>query len=82
MTRWDNITRWRAKDLWAGAFGQKGRVPLGRKPHYGSLLSSEIGTSAAYKPARGVGSSHSGWAEVAVEFPFEAVLGKTHRTGF
>ena len=36
MTRRDSRTRWRAKDLWTGAFCQKGRVPLGRKPRYGS----------------------------------------------
>ena len=82
MTRWDSITRWRAKDLWTGAFCQKGRVPLGRKSRYGLWLSSEIGTWAAYKLARGDGSNHSGRAQVAVEFPFEAVLGKTHRTEF
>ena len=82
MTRWDSTTRWRAKDLWTGAFCQKGRVPLGRKSLYGLLLSSEIGTLTAYKLARGVGLSHSGWAKIAAEFPFEAVLGKTHRTEF
>jgi len=82
MTRWDNTTRWRAKDLWTGAFCQTGRVPLGRKSLYGSLLSSEIGTLAAYKLALGAGLNHSGRAKVAVEFPFEAVLGKTHRTEF
>jgi len=66
-----------------GAFCQKGGVPFGRKSRYGSLLSSEIGTLTAYnKLARGVGSSHSGWAKVAAEFPFEAILGKTHRTEF
>jgi len=46
------------------------------------LLSPEIWTLTAYKPVRGDGSSHSGWVKVAVEFPFEAVLGKTHRTEF
>ena len=82
MTRRENTTRWRAKDLWTGAFCQKGRVPLGRESLYGLLLSSEIGTYAAYKLARGIGLSHSGRAKVATEFPFEAVLGKTHRTEF
>ena len=82
MTRRDNTTRWRAKDLWTGAFCQKKGVLLGRKSHYGLLLSSEIGTYAAYKLARGVGLSRSGRAKVAAEFPFEAVLGKTHRTEF
>ena len=82
MTRRDNITRWRAKDLWTGAFCQKRGVPLGQKSYYGLLLSSEIGTLAVYKLALGVGSNHSGRAKVAAEFPFEAVLGKTHRTEF
>ena len=82
MTRRDNITRWRAKDLWTGAFCQKKGVPLGRKSLYGLWLSSEIGTLAAYKLARGASSSRSGPTKVAVEFPFEAVLGKTHRTEF
>ena len=82
MTRRDHLTRGRAKDLWTGAFCQKRGVPLGRKSLYGSWLSSEIGTYAAYKLARGVGLSHSGRAKVATDFPFEAVLGKTHRTEF
>ncbi len=82
MTQRDNITCWRAQDLWTGAFCQKGRVPLRRKSLYGLWLSSEIGIWAAYKLARGVGSNHSGRVKVAAGFPFEAVRGKPHRTEF
>jgi hypothetical protein len=57
-------------------------VPLGRKSDYGSKLSSEIGTLVASKPRRGERYSRSAEVKVAAEFPFEAVLGKTHRTEF
>jgi hypothetical protein len=66
-------------------------VPLGRKSLYGSsLLSSEIGTEASYKPVGGGGmrvSRLSSCQLVKVEgeypyFQFEAVLGKTRRTEF
>jgi len=80
MTRRDNITRWRAKDLWTGlswetsvsAFPRGGLV---RKDHY---RRRESETLAAYESL----CFGSIGVKVVVEFPFEAVLGKTQRTEF
>ena len=81
MTRRDNITRWRAKDLWTGlsrgasllSFPSRGG--LDRKVHYRGKTNA---TLAAYKLL----CLDSIATKVTVEFLFEAVLGKTRRTEF
>ncbi len=66
---------------------KKEGVPLGRKSLYGRRLSLETATLAAYKSSvvecmRVWRLSLAFWMKVAVEFQFEAVLGKTRCTEF
>jgi hypothetical protein len=90
MTRRDSRTRWRAKGLWTDAPRSFAIVPIG--PH-GPAKGSPRGPRsrvawavAAYKAGAqgkvdGIDPEASP-AKVAADSPFEAVLGKTHRTEF
>jgi hypothetical protein len=71
MTRRDNITRWRAKGLWTG--GAVTDDPLDCQQW---LQGPRVAL------ARRISQSEQGSTKVAVDFSFEAVLGKTHRTEF
>ena len=92
MTRRDNITRWRAKGLWMGRVSVVGgRATLNREVSnglflWGSLYPWKAATAVAYKTASWGGCgrhlSPGMSSKVATDGPFEAVLGKTHRTEF
>ena len=91
MTRRDNITRWRAKGLWMDVLegwescriepkGSKTGNPLGDHVFLGAK------TAVGYKTESwGVCGRHlspAAASKVAIDGPFEAVLGKTRRTEF
>jgi hypothetical protein len=97
MTLRDNITRVRAKGLWAGVPDRLSRMPLGRQARYGessavqlpALIRSEQKKGLALRIRRsgGGGTGVSPLTlhrrlKVAVDCRLEAVLGKTRRTEF
>jgi hypothetical protein len=97
VTLRDNITRGRAKDLWAGTFGLQNRVPLDRKVRYGESCALQLrapdrsGTMTGLALRircrhrwcmRVLGLSQGAVSKVAVDYQLEAVLGKTRRTEF
>ena len=93
MTRRDNITRWRAKGLWMDVLGIAGsrailnRKVLGRVYPFGDRVFLGARTAVAYKATESWGGcgrhlSLGLSSKVAIDGPFEAVLGKTRRTEF
>ena len=97
VTLRDNITRERAKGLWAGVSESLTRVPLDRKVRYGEPSAVQLttlgrsGRLARLAPRircrrasgmRGSRLTERPASKVAVDFQLEAVLGKTRRTEF
>ena len=92
MTRRDNITRWRAKGLWMdvlellGGRATLNREVLERVIPFGDHVLLGARTAVAYKTESwGVCGRHlslGASSKVAIDGPFEAVLGKTRRTEF
>ena len=97
VTLWDNITRERATDLWAGVPDRLIRMPLGRKARYGETRTKQLLVRVRSEPKRGLVlriRRWSGWSmrvsrlihpprpKVAADCQLEAVLGKTRRTEF
>ena len=96
MTLRDNITRGRAKDLWAGVSNQMARIPLDHRVEYGECSAMQLlalSSGPERRLARHIrhGSvwgmrdsrlSQDSVSKVAVDCQLEAVLGKTRRTEF
>ena len=97
VTLRDNITRERAKGLWAGVSESLTRVPLDRKVRYGEPSAGQLTTLGrsgrlarlalrircrCASGMRGSRLTECLAPKVAVDFQLEAVLGKTRRTEF
>ena len=92
MTRRDNITRWRAKGLWMDVLELLG-VGATIEPE-GSRTGNPFGDHVFLGARTAVAYKTGSWGEcgrhlslgtsskVAIDGPFEAVLGKTRRTEF
>jgi hypothetical protein len=97
VTLRDNITRGRAKGLWAGMPNRLTRMPLGRKACYGETSAMQLHALIRSEQKRGLALRIRHWSDwgmrasrltqrprpkVAVDCQLEAVLGKTRRTEF
>jgi hypothetical protein len=93
----DNITRGRAKGLWAGTPDRLTRMPLGHKACYGKSSAVQLHALVRSRQKKGLAlriRHRSDWgmrisrltqrpvSKVAVDCQLEAVLGKTRRTEF
>ena len=96
MTLRDNITRGRAKDLWAGVSNRVARLPLDHGVDYGECSAMQLLALRSGQESRLARHIRHGsvWgmrdsrliqdslSKVAVDCQLEAVLGKTRRTEF